>query len=354
MDAEIQYFAYGLELKFEADVLRPYEALAQPVFLPDQIACFRTSGAGAPSMLGLRKYLGQCLSGLLYSLPSEAWQELRARRSSQGIWEERSAVVLTEKGDVIPVAFFSIADNHKATFATPESGYIDELQKVRCAHGLGVSWISPASEGKDYPSEIPGLFVYGTLMRGECRYTILSDGDAVSSIQLGSVAGRLWDLGSYPGMMRANKQEERVLGEYVELCGLEARLPILDEVEDFRGWELEGSMYHRVLIAVDLGAGIQRLAWTYRLAEKPAGAKYIDSGDWRSSRGRSASFLAKLIATHCGSLTEREVALKLLPEYSHAQGLDENEALAELLPLSSALVGGRISERMLAGKQQRF
>ena len=79
---------------------------------------------------------------------------------------------------------------------------------------------------------MPGtrLFIYGTLKRGHCRHATLA-----SQSFLGEVATapeyRLWDLGEYPGLIAAAKQEagRSIRGELWEVS--DDVLAILDEIE---------------------------------------------------------------------------------------------------------------------------
>jgi gamma-glutamylaminecyclotransferase len=68
-------------------------------------------------------------------------------------------------------------------------------------------------------TEVPGvrgtgipLFVYGTLMRGECRHYLL-----VKECFLGEVRTapgyRLLHLGDYPGLIEADREGKSILGE---------------------------------------------------------------------------------------------------------------------------------------------
>jgi gamma-glutamylcyclotransferase (GGCT)/AIG2-like uncharacterized protein YtfP len=121
----------------------------------------------------------------------------------------------------------------------------------------------------DYP---PYLFAYGTLMRGECRHSLLIPA-GILSITTASLPGLLFHLGEYPGLVLSDDQSRLVKGELIEFADLG---PILDRLD-----EEEGSEYDRSLIRVTTADGNTQLAWTYILSEVPQGAPVIESGEWQ-------------------------------------------------------------------------
>lgn len=125
------------------------------------------------------------------------------------------------------------------------------------------------------PQPLRYLFVYGTLMAGECRHPLLAAG-MIRSIAVAAVRGTLFNLGDYPGMVLGG--ETTVAGELVEFLNLDGILGLLDAEE--------GPEYLREVVEVNLPHGRNQRAWSYVLAAPPANALLIESGDWRS---RSAS-----------------------------------------------------------------
>lgn len=112
------------------------------------------------------------------------------------------------------------------------------------------------------------LFVYGTLMQGESRHAVLLRGRAVRG-RAAWVAGRLLDLGAFPGLVDGRG---RVAGELIEAESLAGLLPVLDEVE--------GSRFRRVKREVETAAGAVE-AWVYLWAGPRGAGRVIASGDWR-------------------------------------------------------------------------
>ncbi len=127
-------------------------------------------------------------------------------------------------------------------------------------------------------SEPDRLFVYGTLMRGECRHGALGGRKNVAEIEPAEVTGRLVDCGSYPGLVRA--PAGTVAGELVRVRDVERTLAKLDRIEGYLGEDVPGSLYHRVLVEARAESGRTLTAWTYVLVE-PGELPEIPSGSWK-------------------------------------------------------------------------
>lgn len=123
------------------------------------------------------------------------------------------------------------------------------------------------------------LFVYGTLMRGECRHGHLG---RFRSLASAVASGTLLDCGDYPALRLDGAGTVR--GELVEL-GDVADLRRLDQIEGFHGFGEPMSWFRRTLITVRLPTGEARRAWVYAGQTALGLARgVIPSGDWRSHR----------------------------------------------------------------------
>ncbi|UVH55186.1 gamma-glutamylcyclotransferase [Variovorax paradoxus] len=131
---------------------------------------------------------------------------------------------------------------------------------------------------------MPHVFVYGTLRRGgrndiaRYRPTPVLVGEA-------SIAGTLYDLGAYPGVVLGGVG--RVKGEvYVVEPAVEAALDVLEEVADDDSGE-----YIKRQVRVDVG-GQWFDCLVYEIhPTRIAGRRVIESGDWIAHAARSdASF----------------------------------------------------------------
>ena len=116
------------------------------------------------------------------------------------------------------------------------------------------------------------LFVYGTLKRGGGLHAYLEhDAQFLSE---GTIPGRLFDLGWYPGYRRS--EAGVVHGELFEIP--EYRLSEFDRVEGAPG--LYRRIQQQVTVADTPEMLVFRLAWVYEYARKLSGEREIPGGVW--------------------------------------------------------------------------
>jgi gamma-glutamylcyclotransferase (GGCT)/AIG2-like uncharacterized protein YtfP len=115
------------------------------------------------------------------------------------------------------------------------------------------------------------LFTYGTLMRGFRRHRLL-DGRA-SYLGRGRAAGRLLDLGSYPGAIDDPGGVGAIHGEVYRVAD-----PALWGALD----SAEGPQYHRREVTVRSEDGRDRAAWIYRYIGPLDRGVPIPGGDYRA------------------------------------------------------------------------
>ena len=111
----------------------------------------------------------------------------------------------------------------------------------------------------------PLLFAYGTLRDAGMRDRVLR-GAPSREIGPGSVAGVLYDLGEYPGLVAG---DERVPGVVIELAD-DAALARLDEYED-----VGSGLYVRRRTTVRLDGGEEIEAWVYLYNRSVEGRRQI-------------------------------------------------------------------------------
>ncbi len=109
-------------------------------------------------------------------------------------------------------------------------------------------------------------FVYGTLMRGRCRERCWPA--APTRVVPASVAGALYGLGSYPGLVAG---DDRIAGECWWFADRE--LPrvfaAIDEVEGYR--RRPDDEYRRERSTCRLSNGFTQQVWLYRYARPLSG-----------------------------------------------------------------------------------
>jgi len=130
---------------------------------------------------------------------------------------------------------------------------------------------------------MPRVFVYGTLRAGEVndlnRAAARHGIAAPMLIGTGVLAGRLYDFGTYPGLV-PDAAAGPVTGDLYDIP--DALLPVLDEIEEV--YPGQATLFLRESCIVDCnGAPIECLL--YPVADAAvAGLARIDSGDWVAYR----------------------------------------------------------------------
>lgn len=340
------YFAYGSNLYREAlpaGLLRP----VGPAWLPDRAVAFtKLSKRQQGGVLDVVPRRGAYACGALFEVGPEAWAVLDAKEGPS--YEVLDLTVLTPDGEARPARTYAVRPDKRRPFVAPSEAYLARVREGLATFGHDAEALEAAAQGTEgAPNN--ALFVYGTLMRGESRYPVLSRAGVATAL-LAETQGRLLDLGSYPGLVELGA-EASVQGDFVVLeAATEALFEALDAVEGFHGYGQPGLGFERRLVWVHVGDGRLRLAWTYVHRGQP-GAPVIASGDWRAHQGRREAFLEALAAAHCGGLAEEALAAALAGTGPFPM-LDRTGAA--LAPLAQALGEGRVSERALAQVSGRW
>jgi gamma-glutamylcyclotransferase (GGCT)/AIG2-like uncharacterized protein YtfP len=125
------------------------------------------------------------------------------------------------------------------------------------------------------------LFAYGTLQPGCVPRKIVHLAAKLRPVGEGSVRGRLYDLGGYPGAVTDANAESRIFGTVMELPEDAEVLRRLDVYEECDPLAPDTSEYVRELGEVELVAGGTLECWIYRYNWKPDEERRIESGDWK-------------------------------------------------------------------------
>jgi gamma-glutamylcyclotransferase (GGCT)/AIG2-like uncharacterized protein YtfP len=141
---------------------------------------------------------------------------------------------------------------------------------------------------------VSAFFVYGTLKRGQANYPLIAP--YVRAVEPAVARGQLFDHGPFPALVAG---EGRVRGELVALdpADLEAALPIVDRLEDFRPNDPAGSMYLRQVVEVETAGGGRSRAYAYFYNRDPGDLRSVVSGEWAGpSAGREGDGEGELTA----------------------------------------------------------
>jgi gamma-glutamylcyclotransferase (GGCT)/AIG2-like uncharacterized protein YtfP len=119
------------------------------------------------------------------------------------------------------------------------------------------------------------LFVYGTLRRGSRNQFARLLAEQARFLGTARTAGRLYNLGRYPGAKPSEGPGEWVRGEVFRLDQPAKTLAALDAYE--------GPRFERTIARVQVVSGVQLDAWAYFYRGKPAGPRIV-SGFWPRRR----------------------------------------------------------------------
>jgi gamma-glutamylcyclotransferase (GGCT)/AIG2-like uncharacterized protein YtfP len=110
---------------------------------------------------------------------------------------------------------------------------------------------------------MPGLlFIYGTLHPDRAPAEIADAARGLRHVGAGTILGKLYDLGEYPGVVLDAATGEAIRGEVFAIPDAET-LARLDRYEDYRPDDLGGSLFHRVQTIVTLDSGSSAVCWAY-------------------------------------------------------------------------------------------
>ncbi len=126
------------------------------------------------------------------------------------------------------------------------------------------------------------LFVYGTLRRGvDVEQSRWLEAIAIHKGPA-TLAGRLVDLGNYPGLLPATNPQEKVAGELYELPDESSILEQLDRYEGCHPDDPEPHEYCRIVCTATDEDGVRVWCWTYLYQWPAEPYNLIPHGDWLS------------------------------------------------------------------------
>lgn len=283
------YFAYGSNLDpadwgrfckthgYDSGGLR----FMRRAWLPDHEVSFRyrssSRGAGA---LTLEPQAGAAVPGALFSADEATWGALdRKEGVSEGRYARVDLHALDEEGqEHACVAYQVTPEHHTDVPVLPTSTYHNIVRGGLEQLGMSTSQLDAAARGERPPITPHHFFLYGTLMKGECRWHHIEP-HVSGLVQPAVVRGALIDLGRYPGLTHGSP-DEGVTGDLIPLQVSQELMRMLDEIEVFEGYGRAGSLYRRVLREAQTSTG-SCLAWTYLYLGVTEGKPRIDEGAWR-------------------------------------------------------------------------
>lgn len=270
--------AFAESLGVDPAVLHP----GTRAFLPDCAAAFDHETQDGRAGLGFVRARGRTLAGMLLRLEGSIdWLDAKEGVPA-GLRERITREVLTEDGRSHRAAVYRTVESVRRAFVAPAPDAVESLCRALVRVGHDASPIRAAALGRKPSTEPSSVFVYGTLRKGEPLADLIDRHDPFEGgkgVVHGSVAGRLLDLGEYPGLVVGDDRSHRVRGEVYTFADLDAVFAELDEAEGFNGYDGEEGEYRRCIVRVDLDAR-ERICWAYAYCGDAAGKSVVASGDW--------------------------------------------------------------------------
>lgn len=250
-------------------------------FLPDyELAFHYESGKRGGGALDVVKLRGHAVAGKLFKVTGDGWVSLDDKEGAPSSYRQEKVVVLSENGEQRTAITYVVTQaKAEKNHVPPARGYIEIVERAYDHYGITKShpWakeqLRASGKGEVKRSAVNHLFIYGTLRGGEERSGILSEFSSKVYKDC-KIRGRLIDLpGGYPGLISGDGS---VVGEIHHTPKIQNVLKILDnDVEDFKGYGEDGSLFHRVLTySNDIPC------WAYVYAGSPDDGPIIESGDW--------------------------------------------------------------------------
>ena len=257
------YFAYGSNLNAQ-DLQRwcreenvPYRPLKRRcvAYLPDHELAFTfKSKRREGGVLDIRSRIGQAVAGVVFEIDDAQLAIIDRKEGAPTSYRQIKTVVLDDNGQEIPVVTYQVVEQRRQAFVPPSGAYVEVVRAGFQDHDLPDDMLDASAANQSPSLHTDGLFVYGTLMRGECRFEHLASFGLLCSL-LARAFGRLVDLGSYPGLLDLGDDSSLVAGDFLRLKDFESAIKSLDRIEGFAGFGQPGSLFRRTLISVDVGEG---------------------------------------------------------------------------------------------------
>jgi gamma-glutamylcyclotransferase (GGCT)/AIG2-like uncharacterized protein YtfP len=128
------------------------------------------------------------------------------------------------------------------------------------------------------------LFLYGTLLSGKLSNEAAAIVRQLRPVAPARVAGRLYDLGEYPGAVVDRSARTSIKGVLFELPNDDSVLRTLDDYEEFDRVNKKNSLFVRIRAVAKLADGTRVSSWIYVYNRDPGSAHLIAGGDYAQSR----------------------------------------------------------------------
>lgn len=286
MASNLLYFGYGSNLNqndwvqwcmkkgYDVPALMPVEAAWLPAH--SLRLHYRSIGRGGGAADVVPDQTGTAVPGMLFSLDEEAWGRLDEKEGHPRFYRRCPVQVVTKSGTVTEaITYVVVPERKRGHLVPPSTDYYGVVLEGLKNHDLPIEHLKKSIEIYEANSTLQHVFVYGTLMEGEQRWSQMRPWSAGS--RRGTVSGSLYHLGAYPGMQLGDAGE--VHGELHRVDDIANALSVFDQIEGCDPVNPRNGLYLR--LPVNVCVEDKRVwAWAYVINQLPSDAKQLEDGRW--------------------------------------------------------------------------
>jgi len=281
------YFAYGSNLDFEdwskwctkSDSDPSGLVEVESAFLPGYRLKFHYYSGGREGGAAdiVECEVGSLVPGVLFELDDRTVKLIDRKEGVKSKSYQRKIIhVITLDGRIIEALTYVVCqESVQNKFIEPTETYSNLIRNGLEKRGLPTEFLEAAINSKPSSGKLNRIFVYGTLMNGESRHSVIMNSN-LEFVNSGCTKGRLMHISDYPGLISDHKS--KVFGELYQSKDVSNVLEQIDQIEGFHGYEFDDSLFIRMISKINVQGNLV-WAWTY-LFNGSYGSQ-IPSGDWR-------------------------------------------------------------------------
>ena len=264
-----------------------------PVKIPDYKLVFNASSIGRKGgVLNIEKSLGCVTDAGLFSATDEGLSILRRKEGVPRKYEEIQIVVIGPEGQEIKALTYIVPEKRSEGYVCPHPEYLEICEKGLESRGIYDLKNLHSAARNEAVEPLSTLFSYGTLMRGQSRFSTVKR-HGLNSAMMAQCRGTLSTNRNYPALNLG--LNGCVRGDYFWSQNISALLNETDQIEGFFGFGLSKNLFRRTIAEVCTGRRIETV-WTYVMDRKLA--ETVPNNDWRTYDGSLRSFIDKLLQEH--------------------------------------------------------
>ena len=264
-----------------------------PVKIPDYKLVFNASSIKRKGgVLSIERSLGCVTEAGLFSATDEGLSILRKKEGVPNKYEEIEIVVIGPEGQEIQALTYVIPEKRSEGFVRPHPEYLETCEKGLESRGIYDLENLHAAARNEKIKPLPTIFSYGTLMRGQSRFSTVKK-HGLRAAMMAQCRGSLSTNGIYPALNFG--LDGCVWGDYYLSRNIVSLLQDTDKIEGFYGFGSSKNLFRRTITEVCTGRRIETV-WTYVMDKKLIGD--VPYGDWRRYNGSRSEFIDKLLKDH--------------------------------------------------------